>query len=177
MTRLNGKSGRTTSGKVLVIMLKNDECTVERWVGVNSLIHTWLDERQELIKLYCALSEQKELKARNTPAKMRNFCQLLVDYLSAGHFEVYGQLMEEARQLGGQGTKIAEIIYPLLGRSTQFALDFNDEYTTDESCIDNRDALKTNLSHLGEMLSDRFYLEDTLIEHLHNAHKNQTQIH
>ncbi len=148
MTRLNSKSGSTTRAKVVGIMLEYDGSSVEKWSGVNSLIHTWLDERQELIKLYCALSEQKDLEARNTPAKVKVFCQLLVDYLSAGHFEVFGQLMEQARQLGGQGPRIAEVIYPLIGRSTEFALDFNDEYVTDECCIDKRDTLKTNLSYL-----------------------------
>lgn len=158
-------------------MLEFERSTIERWSGVNNLVNTWLDDRQELIKLYCALSDQKDLDTRNTPAKIRAFCQLLIDYLSAGHFEVYGQLMEKARHLGGDGPKIAEIIYPLIGRSTQYALDFNDEYVTDECCINKRENLKANLSYLGEMLSDRFFLEDTLIEHLHNAHRNQMQMH
>ena len=158
-------------------MLEYDCSAIERWSSVNGLVSTWLDDRQELIKLYCSLSDQGELQTRHTPAKMKAFCQLLLDYLSAGHFEIYGQLMNEARQFDGQNSKIAEVIYPLIGRSTEFALDFNDEYVTDECCVDRRDALKTNLSYLGEMLSDRFFLEDALIEHLHKVHRSQIQLH
>lgn len=158
-------------------MLELEFNTVERWSGVNSLVNNWLADRQELIKLYCALSDQKDLNTKNTPAKIRAFCQLLVDYLSAGHFEVYGQLIDEARELGGDGPRIAEVIYPLIGKSTEYALDFNDEYVSDERCINKKETLKTNLSYLGEMLSDRFFLEDTLIEHLHNVHKSQMQMH
>jgi regulator of sigma D len=158
-------------------MLEYDCSPLEKWSGVNSLIHTWLDERQELIKLYCAMSVQQELDTPHTPEKVKAFCQLLLDYLSAGHFEVYGQLMEEARHLGGHGPKIAKIIYPLLSRSTEVALDFNEAYISDECCVDKKDTLKTNLSYLGETLSDRFFLEDTLIEQVHDVHRQQMQMH
>ena len=54
---------------------------------------------------------------------------------------------------------------------TQQCVDFNDKYDTAEHCLEKITDLSKDLSDLGEMLSERFDLEDQLIEKLHNVHR------
>ena len=103
---------------------------------------------------------------------MQRFCEILVDYVSAGHFEVYEQLTSEAKAFGDQrGLDLAKQIYPRIEAITEVALSFNDRCDNG----DCRDAASLNaeLKRLGQLLHERFELEDCLIEVLHNAHRQQ----
>lgn len=151
-----------------------DDCKTkeERWGGVNKLIDRWLQERQELIVLYCSLSGAYAFSpnSKNSMQKLSKFCQILVDYVSAGHFEVYDQLLKEAEAFDDTQDELVAEIYPKITMTTEIALDFNDKYDTDEHCDQAMDQLSKNLSKLGEILVSRFDLEDRLIEALHNSH-------
>jgi regulator of sigma D len=94
-----------------------------------------------------------------------------MDYCSAGHFEIYQQLLDEAKQYEDGGTELAKRAYPVLEEITQQFVDFNDKYDNTEHCIENISDLTKDLSDLGEMLSERFEVEDQLIEKLHNVHR------
>ena len=77
-------------------MLENCKSAKERWGGVSEIIDRWLEERQTVLVQYCALSEREQtLSDLQRGEKLRSFCQILVDYVSAGHFEVYDQLIKE----------------------------------------------------------------------------------
>ena len=54
-------------------------------------------------------------------------------------------------------------------RTTDALLDLNDKYQE----TDDLDALKEDLSKLGEYLESRFELEDRIIEVLHVSHRDQ----
>jgi len=49
-------------------MLEQVRSSAGHWSGVKNIINTWLVERQELIRLYCALTEQPSDKTKFTPA-------------------------------------------------------------------------------------------------------------
>ncbi len=130
-----------------------------------ALIVKLLSERQELLVLYNRLAE---LKPYENPARvqlaLQRFCQLLVDYMALGHFEVYQCIEDNA-----QGTErckhiqeIARAIHPHLAAITQEAVNFNDRYDTEEHCR-VLDHLTEDLSALGQRLADRIELEDRLI--------------
>lgn len=150
-----------------------DNCTTreERWLGVSNIIERWLEERQDLIVLYCSLSGVHAFAPNSTQSaqRLRKFCQILVDYVSAGHFEVYEQLLKEAEEFGDNSEALLKALYPHISLTTEVALDFNDRY---ESKTDDSDfsRLKGDLSTLGELLVNRFDMEDKLIEDIHNAH-------
>ncbi|WP_277052380.1 sigma D regulator [Zestomonas thermotolerans] len=152
-------------------MLESCQNAQERWGGVNLLIDRWLQERQELIEAY----EKVQCGGQSltvTAESLQNFCELLVDYVSAGHFEIYEQLTTEAQMFGDQrGLELAEQLYPRIDAITQAALAFNDRYDNGDS----RDNLTmcSELKRLGQLLHERFELEDCLIEVLHNAHQAQ----
>lgn len=149
-------------------MLDSCRNAQERWGGVHQLIDRWLGDRHELVQAYAALTEPPTI----SDDALQGFCELLVDYVSAGHFEVYEQLTSEAKAFNDQrGLELAEQIYPRIEAITEVALTFNDQ-------CDNGDCRETvslveSLHRLGHLLHERFELEDCLIEVLHNAHREQ----
>lgn len=152
-------------------MLENCQNARERWGGVNELIDRWLKERQELLVRYCDLSGDQDFS--QTEALRQKFvglCDVLVDYVSAGHFEVYEQLIQEAREFNDGGLELAAKVYPRIEQTTEVALNFNDRLDSRELSEQDIRDLFDELSHLGEALESRFEMEDFLIEHLHNAH-------
>jgi regulator of sigma D len=153
-------------------MLENCKSAKERWGGVSEIIDRWLAERQELIVLYCELSSiTREKEASSYSTNIQKLCQVLVDYVSAGHFEVYEQLIKEANEFNDGGIELAERLFPKIQETTEIALDFNDEYDNSAHETGLLDVLPEKLSLLGEALEERFVLEDQLIECLHNSHK------
>lgn len=138
--------------------MKNDH---NRWHAIDSTIDNWLKNRQELLVKYYAICNLDPFEPSNTsPEELAEFCELLVDYVSAGHFEVFGKLAE------AHDLEIAlnldwnkEILIKIL-RTTMHALDFNDRYARPVD-LEN---LKSSLSVLGEQLSIRMELEDKLID-------------
>ena len=152
-------------------MLENCESARERWGGVSEIIDRWLQERQDMLVLYCSLSRTSDADAQDGEQgpKLQRLCQIMVDYVSAGHFEVYDQLMREGREFNNDDAlREAGRLYADIDKTTEFVLDFNDKYqeTDDLTC------LARDLSHLGEVLETRFEAEDRMIAVLHMAHKD-----
>lgn len=148
-----------------------EQSTVEeRWKNVDELIERWRLSRQTLLVQYCEASDSLDGDLVSDQAKksLQGFCQLLVDYASAGHFEVYYQLIREAEEYQDGGAEAAKVLLPQIVASTEAAMEFNDKYATGKVDISK---LSINLSKLGEILETRFELEDQLIEILHEAHR------
>ncbi|WP_324732363.1 sigma D regulator [Pseudomonas paeninsulae] len=155
-------------------MLDSCQNAQERWGGVHLLIDRWLQERQELVSAYTAISNSPQAPITNAQALQR-FCEILVDYVSAGHFEVYEQLTNEAKAFGDQrGLDLAKQIYPRIEVITEVALTFNDRCDNGD-CHDSV-SLGEELQRLGPLLHERFELEDCLIEVLHNAHQQLASV-
>jgi regulator of sigma D len=154
-------------------MLESCESAQERWGGVHTIVDKWLNERQELLVLYVAIQGLKPFSPRETPVsvKIQAFCQVLMDYCSAGHFEVYEQLIKEGEEFNDGSVELANRHYPRLEFITSECVAFNDSYQTAEHCIENMATLSKDLSGLGELLEERFQIEDKLIEALHTSHK------
>ncbi len=148
-------------------MLESCRNAQERWGGVHQLIDRWLQEREELSAAYASLRDHLDGATREA---LQEFCSILVDYCSAGHFEVYEQLVREARAFNDQrGLDLAAQIYPRIEALTDMLLTFNDQCERGE-CHDSP-SLELDFARVGELLQERFELEDCLIEVLHNAHK------
>lgn len=147
-------------------MLSGVELAKQRWGGAHSAIDTWLAERQQLLVLYCELAGlppyQREAQSLPDALKIEAFCEILMDYLSAGHFEIYTQFADDDSEL-------YQRIVPDIMPSTDAALRFNDKYASnnDEKQFSTFDS---DLSDLGQQLEVRFELEDELIHSLHTHH-------
>lgn len=153
-------------------MLDNCESAQERWGGVSEIIDRWLQERQSLLVLFCKLTAPKDpsVELEETQDNLRKFCQILVDYISAGHFEIYEQLINEGYEFDDkEGLKKAKGHYKVVDGTTEGLLDFNDKYQE----TDDLETLIEDLSSLGQSLETRFAGEDQMIEVLHTSHKDQ----
>lgn len=130
---------------------------------VEGLLSRWLAERQELLSCYCGLSTALRAESGNAlRGRLDRFCEVLVDYMSAGHFEVYIKLLEQSERDGIEPTR-AMALYRLITPTTAVALDFNDRYFRGGSGA----RLRADLSRLGQLLASRFDWEDALIAGLH----------
>ena len=123
---------------------------------------SWLRERRDILVRYAALAAT--LDKSDDPEKLqsglRELCQLLVDYVSVGHFEVFYELIREAEAFADGSGKLASDIIPRIGDTTEVILGFDEKYPLPEGVIADYTA---DLSLLGEMLELRFELEDVLI--------------
>lgn len=91
-------------------MLESCQNAQERWGGVHKLIDSWLKARHELVRAFDALGAKPEALAENRET-LQDFCGVLVDYVSAGHFGVYEQLTKEAEAFDDQrGLELAETV-------------------------------------------------------------------
>lgn len=151
-------------------MLENCKNAKERWGGVNDLIDKWLVERQELIVKFCDLTVNPISSQESTVEKLQRFCQVLVDYVSVGHFEVYDQLLQEAEEFKNEdGALLIETTVPQIQETTEVALDFNDSFDDINKVDDGVEKLVARLDFLGTVLENRFEFEDQLIEAIHSS--------
>lgn len=152
-------------------MLENCKSARERWGGVNVLIDRWLQARQELLVAFYALASENSYSENDDKqcAQVESLCQQLVDYVSAGHFEIYDQLVREGREFDDiSGIKTAKEQLNIIDPTTDILLDFNDKYQV----ADDLSSLKKDLSVVGEAMETRFSAEDFMINILHSAHCN-----
>ena len=137
----------------------------DRRVRTRELVAKLVHERQQMLVLFCEVAglepygSEKPLQGR-----LQEFCQVMVDYIAFGHFEVYERITK-----GGERRRavadLAAQVYPLIEAATQKAVDFSDRYAAGED-LGQRDSLAHDLSKLGENLAVRIEHEDRLIDSL-----------
>ncbi len=150
-------------------MLESCQNAQERWGGVHKLIDSWLKAPHELVRAFDVLGAKPEVLSANRKA-LQEFCAVLVDYVSAGHFGVYEQLTNEAKAFDDQrGLELAKTIYPRIDVITEKLIAFNDLCDAGKCVVEK-------FKELGALLHERFELEDCLIEVLHNAHKEESAV-
>ena len=111
--------------------------------------------------MYCHVAELKPFSTnKKILNKLNEFSQLLVDYISLGHFGIYDRLVN-GNERRVKVLSLAQQIYPELSKTTDAALEFNDKYENIDK-IFNAENLEEDLSILGENLATRIDLEDRL---------------
>jgi len=157
-------------------MLEDCNNAQERWGSVHQLIERWLHERRELLVHVAALKQvcDAELEAVSK-TRVDAFSERLMDYISAGHFEVYPQLREEAKAFADhQALELADRLLERLEMSTELVLSFDHDYDTPARAEQHMRRLPAWLDRLTRGLNERFRLEDQLIARLHAAHAPDT---
>lgn len=135
---------------------------------MSDMIERWIEERRELLVKYCELTEVTDFSdpENNYDAELQQFCEIMVDYVSVGHFEVFDQITKEAEIFGNdQGLDKSPELIDKIQTTTELILDFNDKYITAKDL----DALIIDLADLGETFVQRFADEDVLIDLLHST--------
>lgn len=144
----------------------------QQFEAVDQLLTRWLKERRQVLGKYTEIVVGMDglLDRAELVRRQRLLCELLVDYVSAGHFEVYNELLEEAESFADGSSSLAEKLIPAIGDTTEVILAYEEKYSS-ARCDSGK--LKRDLSALGEVLESRFQLEDQLIAGLHNSHRRQ----
>ena len=154
-------------------MLRQLEKAEQKWGGSNKLIDQWLNNRRNLLIHYFQIAGLppygKPNKSLPSFDHVKSFCDMLVDYVSEGHFEVFDQVVSACNKNGDSSRELANQIMPKISSTTDAALDFNDKYTEapDDEVLFHLDK---DLSELGDAMETRFQLEDELLEVLHARH-------
>lgn len=154
-------------------MLNRSRRTKEGWLLVDDMVKRWMQQRVDLTQDFEGIVTplQSEESSNSLSARINRFCQTLVDYVSAGHFEVYNELITEAKEFNdgslGRGIDLCKAI----AQSTDLALEFNDKFELERHDAELLAKLPKYLVELGSVLNLRFELEDRLISAVHNCHR------
>jgi len=133
----------------------------ERRQRTVQLIDELQNERKDLWSLYCQIGEMKPFTDAGTvKTKLAKFAEVLVDYVSLGHFGLYERILSGTERRESIMT-FATGIYPEFSEVTELSVAFNDKYEKAEDA-DTLTSLADDLSDLGESLAKRFELEDQL---------------
>lgn len=144
----------------------------QQFQAVENLLTRWLKERRALLGRYTelAVALESNVAAKQLQKRQEDLCALLVDYISAGHFEVYHELIDEAELFDDGSSALARKLMPAIGDTTEVILAYDEKYSGNP---DDEVHIRRDLSALGEMLESRFVLEDQLIAGLHGRHQRQ----
>ncbi|MDA8389177.1 MAG: Rsd/AlgQ family anti-sigma factor [Gammaproteobacteria bacterium] len=138
------------------------EPVLDRRAQGRAMIGRMLEERRQMLVLFCRVAGLEPFTgggdARRT---LQEFCQVLIDYISAAHFSLYERIINgsERRQAV---LALAGELYGQIESCTETAIVFNDKYDCADHC-EQIDRLAGDLSVLGEALARRIELEDRLI--------------
>ena len=125
------------------------------------LVSELQEERQQVWSLYCQVGKQKPFSSSTeTRSLLTEFSQLLIDYVSLGHFGIYERLLNGTERRTAVLTAANEI-YPEFSKTTESVMSFNDKYIDQKQTL-SIDDLESDLSSLGEDLAKRIDLEDKL---------------
>ncbi len=137
----------------------------ERRPQTSKMVQELIVERQQVWEMYCQLAEMKPFAATPPVTEtVQRFCQLLIDYISLGHFGVYRRIIDGTERRA-RAIETAEQVYAAIEDATDTALAFNDKYEHADP-LRLRHELEADLSRLGEALASRFDLEDRLMASL-----------
>ena len=144
----------------------------ERRRDLGETLEALQQQRQKTLLAYSGLvgvnaSEQTPADGIGdiAPVALQELLNVMVDYLAMGHFTVYQRIIEGTERRGAV-REAAEVAYPGIGETTDVMVEFNDKYESFDGAAEDQQALKEDLSRLGEMLAIRGDLEDEIIEAL-----------
>jgi len=144
----------------------------QQFESVDDLLGRWLQGRNTLLSKYTdiVVSTEASLDGEEIDSGQKALGEVIVDYVSAGHFEVFHELINEAELFADGGQNLAARLIPEISDTTEFILAYEEKYRAGQ---EYPETLERDLSALGEMLESRFELEDQLIAGLHNRHRSK----
>ncbi|KMV29539.1 Rsd/AlgQ family anti-sigma factor [Photobacterium swingsii] len=148
-------------------MLSKFEQVQQQWGGTSDVIDHWLMSRQQLLIDYCKLAGLPPFESSKNQlpeaSQLQLFSQQLVDYISAGHFKIYDMVMARWNDTGYSPTEDISQLYVRITQTTDPLLNFADRYCDADEAT-TMDSFDQHLSAVGELIEQRFALEDKLIE-------------
>ena len=151
-------------------MPQSSQDPVVQFETVEDILTRWLRERREVLGKYTEIAVALDgvLGPDGASERQTALCEVLVDYVSVGHFEVFHELLAEAESFDDGSISLAQRVMPAIADTTEVIMAYDDKYGEGSG---GEKKLKRDLSALGEALEARFALEDQLIAGLHNSHR------
>ncbi|MDY6982682.1 MAG: Rsd/AlgQ family anti-sigma factor [Pseudomonadota bacterium] len=129
------------------------------------LVSKWRLQRIEVRRLLLQVLSGELLTF--TPAEqvqaLRALCTELVDYVSIGHFEIYGRILPRKLRADCDTHALLQHIFDNIGKSTDTVLSFNDRLQQHDDLPPGA-PLRQALIRLSRALLLRFALEEQLLE-------------
>lgn len=129
------------------------------------LVSKWRLQRIEVRRLLLQVLSGELLTF--TPAEqvqaLRALCTELVDYVSIGHFEIYGRILPRKLRADRDTHALLQHIFDNIGKSTDTVLSFNDRLQQHDD-VPAGAPLRQALVRLSRALLLRFALEEQLLE-------------
>jgi regulator of sigma D len=139
--------------------------TTERRGGTHEMVRKLLDERQEMLAMFCRVAGLEPFTdSKPSVDVLQEFCQVLVDYSAFGHFEIYERIVA-GRERRSQVVEVAREVYPRIAEASEVAVEFNDKYDASDHTLDLAQ-LERDLGRPGEELALRIEMEDRIIQAL-----------
>ncbi len=147
--------------------------TLNRTKQVSAGNLKWIDEmikaREKMITMYFQMltlpvdkTDKNELDCHPSYEQITEFCNILVDYLSRGHFEIYPKILTIMEHVSSRRLTVARRLVPRILQTTDPLLNFSDKYSTDLNEEKLKDFRK-DLGILGQWLEIRFKHEDRMV--------------
>ena len=107
----------------------------QQFAAVEDLLTRWLRERRELLGKYTqiAVALDATLEPEKLMAYQRALCGLLVDYVSAGHFEVFHELLNEGESFPDGSGALAHQLIPTIRDTTEVIMAYEEKYGSGEA--------------------------------------------
>ncbi len=147
--------------------------TLNRTKQISSGHLKWIDDmiraREKLITDYFRLltlpldkNDSSALDLHPSYEQINEFCLVLVDYLSRGHFKVYPKILTIMENVSGRRLAVARRLIPRIEHTTERLLKFEEKYggPLDEGIMSG---WRNDLSDLGQWMEIRFKHEDRMV--------------
>jgi len=141
-------------------MLDQATQSLVKFSGHSQSLDRWLQHRQLLVSGYFHMITKAQATTLPKLSDVRYWCVELVDYLTAGHFQVFSELVPVA-DAPQKTTDDFDAKYSSISSTTDVLLKMQE--TVFGLNEDNNVALQEMLSGLGETLAKRLEMEDLLI--------------
>ena len=130
------------------------------------LIEHMLKERRQLLALLFQITDLGSHELEDSDRDVFDeFCQVLVDYIAAGHFGLYARIAEGTERRKSVA-ELAARIYPRIEQTTEIALAFNERFDPNKPEALEFTGIEEILSNLAEHITTRIELEDQLISRM-----------
>ncbi len=152
-----------------------DAPRVDRRKSIDGTVHKLVGERQEALVRFCQIagvtatddaSDEDDIVGYQPSVRdLEAFCEVLMDYLGSGHFELYQRIIDGHERRHGV-LRAAQQFYPTIAETTQYLVEFNDKYDKFGGSAEECRALRVDLNKVGKAMSLRSDFEDKILSAL-----------
>ena len=141
-----------------------------------SWINDMIKSRKELVIKYMTILNVSLSRSSNRndvcyPSydDVMSFCDMLIDYMSHGHFDLFPKILELIENASGRSLSIANRTLPRIEATTEYLMRFTDKYAENLN-EEKMSTVQQDLASIGHALEVRFKNEDRLVIALRLVH-------